>query len=71
MTKDTAIKLFEEKLVRTVWDAGQEKWYISIVDVIEILTGIGRPRKYWSDLKALLKKESSNSKDSGSYSEKR
>lgn len=59
MTKDTAIKLFEEKQVRTVWDAGQEKWYISIVDVIEILTGTDRPRKYWSDLKAKLKKEGS------------
>jgi hypothetical protein len=59
MTKETAIKLFEEKQVRTVWDAGQEKWYISIVDVIEILTGTDRPRKYWSDLKAKLKKEGS------------
>lgn len=34
MTKETAIKLFEEKQVRSVWDADQEKWYISIVDVI-------------------------------------
>ncbi len=59
MTKETAIKLFEEKQVRTVWDAEQEKWYISIVDVIEILTGTDRPRKYWSDLKAKLKKEGS------------
>ena len=59
MTKETAIKLFEEKQVRTVWDAEKEKWYISIVDVIEILTGTDRPRKYWSDLKAKLKKEGS------------
>lgn len=59
MTKETAIKLFEEKQVRTVWDAEQEKWYISIVDVIEILTESDRPRKYWSDLKAKLKKEGS------------
>jgi hypothetical protein len=59
MTKETAIKLFEEKQVRTVWDAEQEKWYISIVDVIEILTGTDRPRKYWSDLKVKLKKEGS------------
>jgi hypothetical protein len=49
MNKETAIKLFEEKQVRSVWDAEQEKWYISIVDVIEILTGTDRPRKYWSD----------------------
>ncbi len=59
MTKETAIKIFEEKQVRTVWDAEKEKWYISIVDVIEILTGTDRPRKYWSDLKAKLKKEGS------------
>ena len=59
MTKENAIKLFEEKQVRTVWVAEQEKWYISIVDVIEILTGTDRPRKYWSDLKAKLKKEGS------------
>jgi hypothetical protein len=59
MTKETAIKLFEEKQVRSIWDDKQEKWYISIVDVIEILTGTDRPRKYWSDLKAKLKKEGS------------
>jgi len=59
MTKETAIKLFEEKQVRSVWVAEHEKWYISIVDVIEILTGTDRPRKYWSDLKAKLKKEGS------------
>jgi hypothetical protein len=59
MTKETDIKIFEEKQVRTIWDAGQEKWYFSIVDVIEILTGTDRPRKYWSDLKTKLKKEGS------------
>ena len=59
MTKETGIKLFEEKQVRTIWDPKQEKWYISIVDVIGILTGTDRPRKYWSDLKAKLKKEGS------------
>jgi len=59
MTKETAIKLFEEKQVRTVWDSAKEKWYFSIVDVIEILTGTDRPRKYWSDLKSKLKKEGS------------
>ena len=59
MTKETAIKLFEEKQVRSVWDAEQEQWYISITDVIEILTGTDRPRKYWNDLKTKLKKEGS------------
>lgn len=59
MPKETAIKLFEEKEVRSIWDAEQEKWFISIVDVIEILTETDRPRKYWSDLKTKLKKEGS------------
>ena len=59
MTKGTAIQLFEEKQVRIIWDAEQEKYYLSIIDVIEILTGTDRPRKYWSDLKAKLKKEGS------------
>jgi hypothetical protein len=59
MTKETALQMFEEKQVRIIWDAEQEKYYLSIIDVIEILTGTDRPRKYWSDLKAKLKKEGS------------
>lgn len=59
MEKQNEIKIFEEKKVRTLWDAEQEKWYFSIIDVIEILAGTDRPRKYWSDLKARLKKEGS------------
>jgi plasmid stabilization system protein ParE len=59
MSKESAIRLFEEKQVRSLWDEDQEKWFISIVDVIEILTGTDRPRKYWSDLKTKLKKEGS------------
>jgi BRO family, N-terminal domain len=58
-TKDTSIKIFEDKKVRTLWDEDLEKWFISIVDVIEVLTNTDRPRKYWSDLKAKLKKEGS------------
>ncbi len=42
-----------------LWDSEVEKWYFSIIDVIEALTGTDRPRKYWSDLKAKLKKEGS------------
>lgn len=53
------IKLFESKKIRSHWDAEGEKWYFSIVDIIEILTGTDRPRKYWSDLKSKLKKEGS------------
>ena len=59
MTKETAIKLFESKQVRSVWDSETEKWYFRIIDVIEVLTGTDRPRKYWSDLKAKLKREGS------------
>ncbi len=57
MTKETAIKLFEEKQVRAVWDAGQEKWYISIVDVIAVLTESVDPNAYWRKLKQRLKEE--------------
>ncbi|MCL2040578.1 MAG: hypothetical protein FWG84_00880 [Bacteroidales bacterium] len=53
------IKLFENKKVRSVWDAEAEKWYISIVDVIEVLTESHRPRKYWDDLKRKLQAEGS------------
>jgi hypothetical protein len=59
MTKETAIKLFESKQVRSVWDSEEEKWYFSITDIIEVLTGTDRPRKYWSDLKSKLRKEGS------------
>jgi hypothetical protein len=59
MKKENAIQLFEDKKVRTIWDAEQEKWYVSIVDVIQILTNSERPRKYWSDLKIKLHKEGS------------
>ena len=53
------IKLFEEKQVRTVWDAENKIWFISVIDVIEALTGTDRPRKYWNDLKTKLKREGS------------
>lgn len=54
-----SLKLFEDKLVRSIWDEGAEKWWFSIVDVIEILTGSGNPRRYWSDLKIKMKEEGS------------
>jgi len=59
MTKDTAIKLFNDKQIRTIWDDEQEKWYFSIVDVVGILTESPNPRKYWSVLKSRLNKEGS------------
>lgn len=59
MTKINELKIFESKNVRTVWDDEQEKWYISIVDVIEILTDSPNPRTYWKVLKHRLNKEGS------------
>ena len=59
MGKESAIKLFESKQVRTVWNEEDEKWYFAIVDVIAILTASERPRKYWNDLKTKLNKEGS------------
>lgn len=63
MTKETAIKLFEQKHLRSVWDAEQEKWYFSIIDVLEVLIENNRPRKYQSDLKTKLKEEGSELSD--------
>lgn len=59
MVKQNAIKVFEEKKVRTVWDSEREEWYFSIVDVVAVLTDSDNPRKYWSVLKTRLKKEGS------------
>ena len=59
MTQKSDLKLFDSKKVRTVWDDEQEKWYFSIVDVIEILTDSPRARKYWNALKSKLIDEGS------------
>ena len=45
--------------MRSVWDSEAEKWYISIIDVIEVLTNSSNPRRYWSDLKIKLQNEGS------------
>ncbi len=63
MDVNNKIKVFDDKQVRTAWDAEQEKWFFSIIDVIAALTGTDRPRKYWSDLKAKLLKEGSELSD--------
>jgi hypothetical protein len=56
---ENKIKLFEQKKVRTHWDEKEEKWYFSVIDVIEILTGSSIPKRYWSDLKKKLVAEGS------------
>ena len=55
--KKEAIKLFEERKVRTIWDDTHEKWYFSIVDVVAILTDSTNPQTYWRVLKKRLKEE--------------
>lgn len=57
--KINSLKLFEDKVVRSVWDEKEEKWWFSVVDVVGILTGSENPRRYWSDLKIKLKDEGS------------
>ena len=60
MTKETAIKIFENKKVRSHWDAEKETWYFSIVDIVGILTEqptVERARNYWKVLKSRLLKE--------------
>jgi len=59
MTKENTIKIFESNQVRSVWDSEEEKWYFSVIDIIGVLAGTDRPRKYWNDLKKKLSKEGS------------
>jgi hypothetical protein len=56
----SAIKLFENKKVRSQYDADQEIWFFSIVDIVGILTDqptVDRARNYWKVLKSRLLKE--------------
>ena len=59
MTKETALKLFEEKQIRSIWNEEDEKWYFSIVDVVGVLSESLNPNNYWKVLKNRLKKEGS------------
>ena len=53
------IAIFENKEIRRHWDDEKEEWYFSVVDIVEVLAGTDRPRKYWDDLKRKLKDEGS------------
>jgi len=57
MTKETAIKLFNQKQVRCHWDSDLEKWYFSIVDVVGVLSDSENPQTYWRVLKKRLLSE--------------
>ena len=59
MAKETAIKLFNDKQIRTIWNEDQEKWYFSVVDVVGVLTDSPNPNNYWKVLKHRLAKEGS------------
>lgn len=53
------VKLFESKKIRSQWNAEEDKWYFSVIDVVEILTDSSVPKRYWSDLKKKLTHEGS------------
>jgi DNA-damage-inducible protein D len=53
------IKLFESKRIRSEWSETVQKWYFSVIDVIEVLTESSVPRRYWSDLKKKLQTKGS------------
>lgn len=55
------VVIFGQKKIRRLWDDNQEKWFFSVVDVIEVLTDSTTPKRYWSDLKQKLIKEGSQS----------
>ncbi len=57
MTQRQALKLFEDRKIRTVWDDETEKWYFSVVDVVGVLTDSVNPQTYWRKLKQRLKEE--------------
>lgn len=60
MKKENEIKIFEDRKLRSVWDAEQEKWYFSVIDVIAVLTDQSDyqgARNYWKVLKHRLVKE--------------
>jgi BRO family, N-terminal domain len=57
MNQENAVELFENKKVRSIWDAEQEKWYISIIDVVSVLTESINPTAYWRKLKQRLNEE--------------
>ena len=55
--EEKSIQLFENKQIRTQWDEETEKWYFSVIDIIDVLTESVDAKRYWSVLKVRLKKE--------------
>ena len=54
-------KIFNNETIRTIWDKNEEKYYISVVDVVGVLSESDNPRNYWKVLKHRLKKEGNES----------
>ena len=57
MPENTQIKLFEEKKVRSVWEDQEQQWYLSVIDVVEVLTESVNPRDYWFKMKKRVHSE--------------
>ena len=61
---ENSIQLFGNRQIRTQWDAEREKWYFSVVDIVEVLTDSAdyqTARKYWNKLKQRLREEGNES----------
>lgn len=54
-------KIFNNSTIRTVWDKDAEKYYISVIDIVSILSESDNPQNYWKVLKHRLKKEGNQS----------
>ena len=57
MNKETSIKLFESKKIRSRWDEKEQQWYFSVIDVVEVLTNSLNARDYWFKMKIRVKSE--------------
>lgn len=55
--KQEAVKIFDNKSIRTIWDDAEEKWFFSVVDVCGALTDSSKPSNYWKVLKHRLIKD--------------
>ncbi|MBU0649628.1 hypothetical protein KJ605_02745 [Patescibacteria group bacterium] len=61
MSNDSHPAIFEGKKIRRLWNSKEEKWYFSVVDIVDVLTNSKNPRKYWNKLAERLRKEGSES----------
>ena len=50
-------KIFNNETIRTVWDKEKEKYFVSVVDIVGVISESDNPRKYWNKLKQRLKEK--------------